>query len=186
MKTSVLTYAVAAAFLTLAGCSSAPRLDSAPIESRNNKSNFVSGSAESDNNVVTVNPLGDSSVNSQALRDIEKATNGLAKVFYFDYDSYSVKSDDFESIAGHARALNGNKAVKVRLTGHTDSRGGSEYNLSLGVRRADAVSKLFESQGVKASQVEVSSMGEEKPAMLGESEEAFEKNRRVELEYFAD
>lgn len=186
MKYSALSLAAATVVLFLAGCSSAPRLDSAPIESRTKNSNSNAAATNSDGDVVTVSPLGNSSVSSQELRDVEKATASLSKVFYFDYDSYSVKTEDFDSIAGHARALNAKKSVRVRLTGHTDIQGGSEYNLSLGARRADAVSKLFQSQGVSEAQVEVSSMGEEKPAMAGESEEAFAKNRRVELEYFKD
>jgi peptidoglycan-associated lipoprotein len=79
--------------------------------------------------------------------------------------------------------MNGNKTRKVALEGHTDERGGREYNLALGQNRAEAVRRAMGLLGVADSQLEAVSFGKEKPAVLGSTEAAMEKNRRVEITY---
>jgi peptidoglycan-associated lipoprotein len=69
------------------------------------------------------------------------------------------------------------------LEGHTDERGGREYNLALGQKRAEAVRRALVLQGVSESQVEAVSFGKEKPAVVGNSDAAMEKNRRAEISY---
>jgi peptidoglycan-associated lipoprotein len=71
----------------------------------------------------------------------------------------------------------------VVIEGHTDERGGSEYNLALGQRRSEAVRQALELLGVKDSQVEAVSFGKEKPADEGHDETAWAKNRRAEIAY---
>jgi len=71
----------------------------------------------------------------------------------------------------------------VTLEGNTDERGGREYNLALGQKRADAVRRALGLLGVPESQMEAVSFGKEKPAVQGSSEDAYAKNRRVELTY---
>jgi peptidoglycan-associated lipoprotein len=71
----------------------------------------------------------------------------------------------------------------VALEGHTDERGGREYNLGLGQKRADAVRKALSLLGVADSQMEAVSFGKEKPAVPGTSEAAMQENRRVEINY---
>ena len=73
--------------------------------------------------------------------------------------------------------------VTVQIEGHTDERGGREYNLALGQKRAEAVQRALVLMGVPESQVEAVSYGKEKPAAQGADEAAFAKNRRVELKY---
>jgi peptidoglycan-associated lipoprotein len=81
----------------------------------------------------------------------------------------------------HAKRLNNNKRLAMTLEGHTDERGGREYNLALGQRRAEAVAKSLTLLGVGGAQVEAVSFGKERPAVQGGGEEAWAKNRRVEL-----
>ena len=69
----------------------------------------------------------------------------------------------------------------VYLEGHADERGGREYNLALGQKRAEAVAKSLTLLGVASGQVEPVSFGKERPADTGHNEEAWAKNRRVEL-----
>ena len=69
------------------------------------------------------------------------------------------------------------------LEGHTDDRGGREYNLALGQKRAEAVSRALSLLGVPGAQVEAVSFGKEKPAMVGNNDAAYAENRRVELSY---
>ena len=71
----------------------------------------------------------------------------------------------------------------MALEGHTDERGSREYNLALGQKRAEAVRRALTLVGASDAQVEAVSFGEEKPAVAGSSEDAYAKNRRVEIRY---
>jgi peptidoglycan-associated lipoprotein len=102
-------------------------------------------------------------------------------VIFFDYDSFVIKPEFQSVIDGHAKFLNANKTRRVTLEGHTDERGGREYNLALGQKRADAVRKALSLLGVADTQMESVSFGKEKPASTGDSEMAMEKNRRAEI-----
>ena len=87
------------------------------------------------------------------------------------------------SIAAHGRFLAGNATVRVRLEGHSDERGSREYNIGLGERRAQTVKKALALQGVQDSQIATVSYGEERPAAAGSDDNAWSKNRRVEIVY---
>lgn len=103
------------------------------------------------------------------------------RVVYFDFDSDVVKEEFRPLVDLHAKRLNNNKKLALTLEGHTDERGGREYNLALGQRRAEAVAKSLTLLGVAGTQVEAVSFGKERPAVQGSGEEAWGKNRRVEL-----
>jgi peptidoglycan-associated lipoprotein len=79
--------------------------------------------------------------------------------------------------------LKADKNKKVAIEGHTDERGGREYNLALGQKRAEAVRRAMALLGVSENQLEAVSFGKEKPAVLGFIEAAMEKNRRAEISY---
>ena len=87
------------------------------------------------------------------------------------------------TIEAHAQFLKSNGRAKLSLEGHTDERGGREYNLALGQKRADAVRQSLTLLGVNAGQIETVSFGEEKPAVQGGDESAYAKNRRAEFFY---
>jgi peptidoglycan-associated lipoprotein len=108
---------------------------------------------------------------------------GVARIIYFDYDSFTIKPEFQGAIEAHARYLAADKSRRMAIEGHTDDRGGREYNLALGQKRAEAVRRGLGLLGVTDSQVEAVSFGKEKQAMAGSSEEAFAKNRRAELNY---
>ncbi len=111
-------------------------------------------------------------------------SNPLSKrVIYFKYDSSEVATEDRETVANHARYLAAHKDLTVTLEGNTDERGSREYNIGLGERRANAVRDLMLVQGVADSQIKTVSYGEEKPAVEGHNEDAWAKNRRVEIVY---
>ncbi|MBK5203916.1 MAG: peptidoglycan-associated lipoprotein Pal, partial [Polaromonas sp.] len=106
-----------------------------------------------------------------------------AKIVYFDFDSYVVKPEFQSLIEAHAKYLTANKSRKMAIEGHTDERGGREYNLALGQKRAEAVRRALELLGVADSQVEAVSFGKEKPAASGLDEVSMAKNRRAEINY---
>jgi peptidoglycan-associated lipoprotein len=105
------------------------------------------------------------------------------KTIYFDFDSSQIKPEFTAVIAAHAKYLTGNGSIRVRLEGNTDERGTREYNIGLGERRAQAVRQALMLQGVADAQITTVSYGEERPAVTGHTEEAWSKNRRVEIVY---
>ncbi|HHJ13214.1 MAG TPA: peptidoglycan-associated lipoprotein Pal [Gammaproteobacteria bacterium] len=105
------------------------------------------------------------------------------RVIYFAFDSDQVAEADRALISAHAAFLAAHPQVKVSVEGHTDERGAREYNVALGERRAQAVRRLLEFEGVSPDQISTVSYGEEKPAVEGHDESAWSMNRRVELVY---
>ena len=170
---------VAAAFI--AGCSSGVDLENVPLEDK-----AGTPLSTTDGNGANAGNTGQSGVTgvdlSQSGRDAAGPV-GVGRVLYFDYDSYSIKPSYQSVIEAHARFINSNPSGKVMLEGHTDERGGREYNLALGQKRAEAVSRALGLLGVPSTLMEAVSFGKEKPAMTGYSEDAYAQNRRVELSY---
>lgn len=102
---------------------------------------------------------------------------------YFDLDSYIVRDEFRPVIEAHARYLTSNRARRIAIQGHTDERGGSEYNLALGQKRAEAVRKSLALLGVTEAQMEAVSFGKEKPKALSGDEPAWAENRRADITY---
>jgi len=105
------------------------------------------------------------------------------RVIYFAFDSSAIPSRFSKVLEAHADYLSEQPDVKLRLEGHTDERGTREYNIALGERRAEAVEKILVLSGARSNQITTLSFGEERPAVQGSSDEAYAKNRRVELVY---
>ena len=105
------------------------------------------------------------------------------RIVYFDFDSFVIRAEARPIIEAHGRRLRADTKLRVALEGHTDDRGGREYNLGLGQKRADAVRKALSLAGVADSQMEAVSFGKEKPAVPGNTEAAMQENRRVEINY---
>ena len=102
---------------------------------------------------------------------------------YFDYDSYAVKDEFKPLLEAHSQYLQSNKGRKIIIQGNTDDRGGREYNIALGQKRAEAVRKSMALLGVPESQLEAVSLGKEKPKATGSDESAFAENRRADIVY---
>jgi len=108
------------------------------------------------------------------------SAGGVATVFYFDFDSSTLKSEARAALNMHAQRLKANP-IYVRLEGHADERGSREYNMALGERRANAVKEYLVLQGVNGEYLEAISYGEERPAALGSDDSSWSLNRRVEM-----
>ncbi|CDG84439.1 peptidoglycan-associated lipoprotein Pal [Janthinobacterium agaricidamnosum] len=102
---------------------------------------------------------------------------------YFDFDSYVVREADKSVVENHSGYLNSHKQRKILVQGNTDERGGAEYNLALGQKRAEAVRKSLVALGVSDGQVEAVSLGKEKPKASGSNEAAWAENRRADIVY---
>jgi peptidoglycan-associated lipoprotein len=108
---------------------------------------------------------------------------GVPKIVYFDFDKYNIRPGDRNIVEAHASFLRNRPASRVVIEGHTDQRGGREYNLALGQRRADSVQRTLTQLGVPAERIEAISWGLEKPASLETTEEGYQLNRRAEFSY---
>lgn len=106
-----------------------------------------------------------------------------SKVIYFDLDISSIRSDYIDTLRAHAEYLVNNPSASVNIEGHCDERGSREYNIALGEQRASAVQRFFEAEGVRSSQINSISYGEERPEDYGHSEAAWSMNRRAVLIY---
>ena len=116
----------------------------------------------------------------EAERMEEAALN--TTVFYFDFDVAEFKAADRETLVYHARNLASNPSSSIRLEGHADERGTREYNLALGERRANSIRDFLIVNGASRNQIETVSYGEERPAVRGQTENAYRQNRRVEIQ----
>lgn len=100
---------------------------------------------------------------------------------YFDYDSSELKPDAQEVLTIKAAWLKANRSSKLKIEGHCDDRGSTEYNLALGSRRAEAAAKFLNALGISSDRITTVSYGEEKPAVDGKDESAWSQNRRDEF-----
>ena len=108
----------------------------------------------------------------------------LAKrTVYFDFDSAVIKGDGTDIVSAHAKYLSDHTDARIRLEGNTDERGSPEYNIGLGMRRAQAVRQALLLQGASAGQITVTSYGAEHPVDPAHNEDAWSKNRRVDIVY---
>ncbi len=164
----------------LGGCASGVKLDDVPVEDKSATSSGVTTQGvENNQNAAQTGAV----VQKTASANVAAGPAGVANVVFFDYDSFSVRAEALPLIEKHARFLQANKQSKVNLEGHTDERGGREYNLALGQKRAEAVRQALSLLGVSDNQMEAVSFGKEKPASQGADDAAQAKNRRVEIRY---
>ena len=105
------------------------------------------------------------------------------KMFFFDFDSSEIRPEYIPTLRAHAEYLIANPDQRVVIEGHCDERGSREYNMALGERRANAVRRFLEAEGVDPAQLETVSYGEEKPLDPRHNEEAWAVNRRAVLVY---
>ena len=110
----------------------------------------------------------------------------LAKrTIYFSFDSSVITGDGTDIVSAHAKYLSDHSDARVRLEGNTDERGSPEYNIGLGMRRSQAVRQALLLQGASAAQITVVSYGAEHPVDPAHNEDAWSKNRRVDIVYLA-
>jgi peptidoglycan-associated lipoprotein len=125
----------------------------------------------------------DSDATATGARGLGGAGDLTGRVIYFDFDKSEIKPEFAGVISTNAQTLTSHPGMKVKLEGNTDERGTREYNIGLGERRAQAVRRALMLQGVSERQITTVSFGAERPAVEGDDETAWAKNRRVELVY---
>jgi peptidoglycan-associated lipoprotein len=109
----------------------------------------------------------------------EIMANAPLNDIYFEFDSYSVKSDYFSKLNEIGNWLKRYKNIKIVIEGHCDERGTIEYNLALGQKRAEAVKNYLVKLGVDEATIKTISFGKEIPIDSGHGEHSWAKNRRA-------
>ncbi|MGB9989018.1 peptidoglycan-associated lipoprotein Pal [Pseudoduganella rhizocola] len=142
--------------------------------------------------VVEAAPAAQPAADTRAVAPVETASidplndpKGVLanRSVYFDFDSYVVREDGKPVVQNHSAYLTKNTGRNILIQGNTDERGGAEYNLALGQKRAEAVRKAMTALGVAEGQIEAVSLGKEKPKAEGHNEEAWAQNRRADIVY---
>lgn len=173
-------FLIVATALALGACGSNVKLNDVPVEDKSGTAVTPGGPAGPGG------PATESRVAPVAADPSGGLTAGpanVSRIIYFDYDSYVLKPESQPLIDAHARFLRANPQRRASIEGHTDERGGREYNLALGQRRSEAVRRALGLLGVADNQLEAVSFGKEKPATPGSDEAAWAQNRRAEIAY---
>lgn len=200
MKRMAQTSVSLALVALLAACGSSVKLNETPVESRvltpvnpatadqaapgsasGGTSAAVAGAAATAPTPAPQSQVATVQAGQMGSKGVDGLPAGVGRIVYFDFDSYAVRDDGRPVVEAHARLLTANRARKITVEGHTDERGGREYNLALGQKRAEAVVRALTLLGATDAQLEAVSFGEERPSAQGSDEAAWAKNRRAEL-----
>ncbi len=115
-------------------------------------------------------------------RETEEVSNMIARRVHFDFDRYAIRpGEDTQVLEQKLAVLQANASLTLEITGHCDERGTDEYNMALGMRRANASKQFLVSRGIAESRITVRSRGEEQPVDPGHDETAWAQNRRAEF-----
>jgi peptidoglycan-associated lipoprotein len=175
-----LVVVVALLFIVpLAGCRrSAPAAAPAPVATGSTSDAAARARADS----IAAADLARRQAEEREMRSqMARAQEVLTNVLYFEYDSDRLNSEAEERLRTKASILRANPSIEIRVEGHADERGSTEYNLALGQRRAEAVRTFLAGYGITANRVRTISYGKERPAVEGSSEAAWARNRRAEF-----
>lgn len=179
MKSFTKFAAIFIAAGALAACSSDPKVADSSLGAKNVEQPVAA--------VIAVAPVAAPmskvvQVVVPAHLDPQSALSKNRSVF-FEYDDYSVKKEYISVVENHSRYLTTNSKLTVRVEGNADERGGREYNLALGQKRAEAITRAMKLMGSKDTQIEAVSFGSEKPKAVGHDEASWAQNRRVDITY---
>jgi peptidoglycan-associated lipoprotein len=175
-KSSRCALSLALLSVLAAGCSSTPTLDANKTPVVERKVNPVNTNQRSSAN--SVDPVNASGHSGQAPTKPEVK---LPRVIYFDFDSFLIKDEFLRVVEVNAKSLSSDRNRRLVVEGHADERGGREYNLALGQKRAEAVAKSLTVLGASSKQLDIVSFGKERPAVSGTGESVWAQNRRAEL-----
>ena len=174
MKTRMLKLCIPLTLALAGGCATQSKNDTADTSASPSSATANSSSA-------TRSAAPSRSMRGQVVRDA--AGRPVTRSVYYDFDQSTLSAEDRKVVEANAQYLRQHPEMKVRVEGNADERGSKEYNLALGQRRAEAVSKAMSLLGVKDDRVEAVSFGEEKPKVTGHDEQAWSENRRSDINY---
>ena len=172
-----VTFAALAVVVSLWGCSSTPESTEAsaasPAEPGKSSSSTQTGAATKGG-----------ARQGSAVPPVQAGGSqrpDLKRSVYYEYDKYDVKAEYRALLESHARWLKANPQARLTVEGNCDEHGSREYNLALGQRRAESVTKMLVLMGAKPEQIEAVSFGEEKPRAAGHDDKSWSENRRSDF-----
>jgi len=115
---------------------------------------------------------------AERQRRVAAARATLEEMVFFDYDMSAIRPDAEQALRQKVDILRASPQVRIRIEGHADERGSTEYNLALGNRRAEAIRQFLTGFGLSADRFEIVSFGEDRPLAQGSDEQAWSRNRR--------
>ncbi|MBO21749.1 MAG: peptidoglycan-associated lipoprotein [Rhodospirillaceae bacterium] len=115
---------------------------------------------------------------AERQRQIRAARATLEEMVFFDYDMSEIRDDAEATLRAKVDILRASPQVQIRIEGHADDRGSTEYNMALGNRRAEAVRQFLVGFGLAENRFEIVSFGEGRPLEQGATESAWARNRR--------
>lgn len=167
----------------LAGCSSTPVAEPAPAPVRTVTPGAPAPAAAAAPRAGATAAAPSATANALPAYLDPKADLARGRSLFFDFDAALLRPDAAQLLERHGRYLAAHPGVPIKVEGNTDERGSAEYNLALGQRRAEAVRKVLELNGVKPAQITTVSWGRERPQAAGHDEAAWAQNRRADLVY---
>ncbi|MGE0614753.1 MAG: peptidoglycan-associated lipoprotein Pal [Bacteriovoracia bacterium] len=111
--------------------------------------------------------------------DSDQGKAGGLRTVHFPYDSFVLNAEGKQTLAENAKILKEKKNLAIQVEGHCDERGGIQYNIALGEKRANAVKKYLHDLGVSDARITTISFGKERPLDQGHTEAAWAANRRA-------
>jgi peptidoglycan-associated lipoprotein len=179
MKLRLVVVALVLVVLPLAGCSrNRPAAAPGPVAGASNDDAAARARADS----IAAAELARRQAEERERRaEMARAQELLTTVVYFEYDSDRLTAETEDRLRTKASILRANPSLELRIEGHADERGSTEYNLALGQRRAETVRSFLSGYGVTSNRLATISYGKERPAMAGSNETAWSRNRRAEF-----
>lgn len=172
MNQRLLSTCIPLALLLAAGCAT---------QSKNDETGNAQGAAAT--NSSSASARGTPSGSMRGTSGSGSASEPGQRSVYFEFDKASLSPEDRRIVEANAQYLRAHPDVKARVEGNADERGSKEYNLALGQRRAESVTKAMKLMGVSDQRLEAVSYGEEKPRAQGHDEQAWSQNRRSDINY---
>lgn len=181
---SVPALGVAAAALTAAGCAKkqppapppAPQQAPPPVPTGPNQDSLMRAQRAADSLAAE---------RERMAAALAAARNTITAPVYFDFDKSDLTEQAKAVLDAKIPILNANPGLQIRIAGNCNARGSDEYNLALGQRRAATAKRYLTDHGVDGARIDLISYGKERPAVEGDSEDAYAKNRRDEFEITA-
>lgn len=122
---------------------------------------------------------------AERARAVAAARAIIEEMVFFDYDKSDIRDDAATTLRRKVDVLRASPQVQLRIEGHADERGSTEYNIALGTRRAEAVRQFLAGFGLADSRFAIISYGEERPLETGSNESAWARNRRAQFQITA-
>lgn len=123
--------------------------------------------------------------NMRAQQSTRSVQTTIAAPIYFELDDADLTPEAIGVLEAKILILRRELRMRIRVTGHTDNRGSDEYNVALGMRRAAETKRFLVDRGIAGSRIDIATRGEEEPAVSGEDETAWSRNRRAEFAIIA-